>query len=200
MGAAVVTSGRDHSGAVWTIANAVTAVRILMAPLVIVLVAEVGPNWGLFLLFGTLAWSDVLDGYLARRQGPSRAGAFLDPLADKVLVLGTLFALVSWGAFTWVPVTVIAVREVVISVYRSVVGRHGISVPARPLAKLKTLLQLLAAGLALAPPVAREAAWLPRWLLWVAVVLTVVSGAQYLLDAQGPSRAVVGPARERGTG
>ena len=184
-----MTPTAGHSAAVWTVANVVTVLRFLLAPLVIVLVAEVGPNWGLFVFFALLAGSDLLDGYLARRTGPSRAGAFLDPLADKVLVLGTMFALVAWGSFSWLPVTIIAVREVAISVYRSLVGRHGVSVPARPLAKLKTFCQALAAGFALMPPVASDVSWLPIGVLWLAVVLTVVSGAQYLLEARGVADA-----------
>jgi CDP-diacylglycerol--glycerol-3-phosphate 3-phosphatidyltransferase len=188
-----MTPAVGHSAAVWTVANVVTVLRILLAPLVIVLVAEIGPNWGLFVLFTMLACSDLLDGYLARRHGPSRAGAFLDPLADKVLVLGTMFALVAWGSFSWLPVTIIAAREVVISVYRSLAGRHGISVPARPLAKLKTFCQASAAGFALIPPVASDASWLPTGVLWVAVILTVVSGAQYLFEARGVADAQ-GPA------
>src|SRR5205823_2632421 len=79
----------------------------------------------------------ALDGWVARRQGSTSSGAFLDQLADKVLVLGALIALVAEGAFWWVPVALIAVREVVISAYRSYVGRRGISVPARRWAKIK---------------------------------------------------------------
>ena len=85
-----------------------------------------------------LAGTDGLDGWLARRQGTTRSGAFLDPLADKVLVLGAMSALVAIDRWWWVPVALIAAREIAISLYRSWVARQGVSVPARPLAKVKT--------------------------------------------------------------
>ena len=93
-----------------------------------------------------VASTDFLDGWVARRQGATTSGAFLDPLADKVLVLGALGALAAVGLTSWVPVVVIAGREVAVSAYRSSVARHGVSVPARRLAKLKTASQDLAIG------------------------------------------------------
>ena len=83
-------------------------------------------------------------GATARR----RSGAFLDPLADKVLVLGAMFTLVANDVFWIVPVVIIAAREFVVSVYRSVVGTRGVSVPASRMAKYKTLAQQLAVGFA----------------------------------------------------
>ena len=69
--------------------------------------------------------SDGIDGYIARRRGPTAAGAFLDPLADKVLVLGAMFTLVGTEVFWVVPVIIIAARELIISVYRVVARRQG---------------------------------------------------------------------------
>ena len=79
---------------------------------------------------------------------------------------------------------VIAAREFVISVYRVLVGGRGISVPASKLAKYKTLAQQLAVAFALMPLTALDATWLWQAFLWAAVVLAVVSGAQYLLAAR----------------
>ena len=81
-------------------------------------------------LWFLLCVSDGIDGYIARRHGTTPLGRFLDPLADKVLVLGAMFTLVSTGVFWVVPVVIIAAREFVISVYRVFVGGKGISVPA----------------------------------------------------------------------
>ena len=125
--------------ALLTPANAITVVRLLATPVVIVLIMLWGASWFTFVFGGLLALSDGIDGWLARRQGTTRSGAFLDPLADKVVVLGALFALVAKGIIWWLPVVIIAVREVAMSIYRSVVGRHGISIPARNSAKVKTL-------------------------------------------------------------
>src|SRR6185437_2202743 len=109
-------------------------------------------------------------------------GAFLDPLADKVLVLGALVALAGVGLAPWIPVLLIAGREVVISVYRSAFARRGISVPARPLAKAKTAAQDAAVGLILLPPTGHHFPWAGRGMLWFSVGLALLSGAQYLLD------------------
>ena len=105
-------------------------VRLLATPVIIVMIMLWGASWTTFVLGGLLALSDGIDGWLARRQGTTRSGAFLDPLADKVVVLGALFALVAKGIVWWVPVAIIAVREIAMSIYRSVVGRQGVSIPA----------------------------------------------------------------------
>ena len=132
-----------------------------------------------------MVWSargarDAVDGWIARRHGATRSGAFLDPLADKVLVLGAMFTLVSRDVFPILPVLIIAAREFAISIYRTVVGSRGVSVPASRMAKHKTLAQQLAVGFALLPLTALDATWLWTVMLWAAVVLAVVSGAQYL--------------------
>ena len=134
-----------------------------------------------------LCASDGVDGYIARRHGATRSGAFLDPLADKVLVLGAMFTLVGNGVFWIVPVAIIAVREFVISMYRTVVGSKGVSVPASRMAKNKTLAQQLAVGFALLPLTAVDATWLWNGFLWLAVVLAVASGWSYLRHARTPS-------------
>ncbi len=170
-----------------TPANAITVARLLIAPLLFAMIGS-GPSWVTFLLWFVLCATDGIDGYLARRHGTTRSGAFLDPLADKVLVLGAMFALVAHKVFWWVPVAVIAVREFAISLYRVHAARHGVTVPANRAAKLKTLTQQMAVGFVLMPPVARHAGWLWRATLWVSVVLTIVTGAHYLLTAQAHAR------------
>jgi CDP-diacylglycerol--glycerol-3-phosphate 3-phosphatidyltransferase len=168
-----------------TWANAITVGRLLLSPLMFWVIPndEFG-SWIAFGMWIVFSSSDFLDGYLARRQGTTSAGAFLDPLADKVLILGAMFTLVSTGVFWVVPVVIITAREVVISVYRVLVGGKGISVPAIRLAKYKTVCQQLAVAFALLPLTAVDATWLWNSLLWLAVVLALVSGAQYLLRAR----------------
>lgn len=177
-----------------TPANAVTAARLLAAPVVVVMVAVAGPSWPAFAVAFMVAASDGVDGWLARRQGPTRSGAFIDPLADKIAVLGVLAVVAARGEISWVPVAVIAAREVAMSIYRSVMGRRGVSIPARRSAKAKTVVQLLAGGLCLMPPMAVHHNVLAA-VVWVAVVLTVVSGGQYLVDGRrvGSPRGPVAP-------
>jgi CDP-diacylglycerol--glycerol-3-phosphate 3-phosphatidyltransferase len=169
--------------ALLTPANGITVLRLLATPVLIALIMLWGASWFTFVFGGLLAMSDGIDGWLARKQGATRSGAFLDPLADKVVVLGALVALVAKGIVWWLPVAVIAVREVAMSIYRSVVGRHGVSIPARNSAKLKTLLQDIAIGMCLAPPLAGHDSILSAG-IWVAAALTVFTGAQYFVDGR----------------
>jgi CDP-diacylglycerol--glycerol-3-phosphate 3-phosphatidyltransferase len=166
-----------------TPANAVTMARVFLTPVLLAGILASGASWPALALWILLASTDGVDGFLARRHGTTRSGAFLDPLADKLLVLGALAALVVEDVVWWVPVAIIAVREISMSAYRSRLGRHGISLPARPSAKVKTVVQSVAVGVALAPTL-EGANWLTSSLLWAAVVLTVWSGAQYLADAR----------------
>ncbi|MDQ6728669.1 MAG: CDP-alcohol phosphatidyltransferase family protein [Actinomycetota bacterium] len=167
-----------------TPANAVTMARIVVLPVLIALIAGRGTEWPALAVWVVLAGSDFADGWLARRHGTTRSGAFLDPLADKVIVLGAMAALVGRGLLWWIPVTIIAVREVALSVYRSYVGRRGVSVPARFQAKVKTWMQDIAVGLAIAPIAGEAYRDFRVGVLWVAVALTVVTGAQYLWDGR----------------
>jgi CDP-diacylglycerol--glycerol-3-phosphate 3-phosphatidyltransferase len=186
--------------ALLTPANGITVLRLLATPVLIVLIMLWGASWFTFVFGGLLALSDGVDGWVARRQGTTRSGAFLDPLADKVVVLGALVALVAKGIVWWLPVALIAIREIAMSIYRSVVGRHGISIPARNSAKLKTLLQDIAIGMCLAPSLADHHGILAAG-IWVATALTVFTGVQYFVDGRraarvrsaGPGRAAADP-------
>ncbi|MFN3258892.1 MAG: CDP-diacylglycerol--glycerol-3-phosphate 3-phosphatidyltransferase [Ilumatobacter sp.] len=173
-------------------ANAITATRILLSPLVFLAIPEDGTgSWWAFVLWFVLCASDGVDGYIARRRGPTAVGAFLDPLADKVLVLGAMFTLVAHDVFWFVPVAVIAGRELLISVYRILKSGRGVSVPASKLGKYKTVVQQFAVAFAIMPLTALDATWTWLSLLWIAVVLTIVSGAQYLWYAGRPADVLV---------
>ncbi len=176
-------AGRYGPGALLTPANLITMMRLVLSPALLVMIVKEPTSWAAAGFWFVLGATDGIDGYLARRHGTTRSGAFLDPLADKVLVLGALFALVAAGRFWIVPVAIITAREVAISVFRTRLGRHGLAVPARPLAKVKTVVQELAIFLALLPPTGDKPA-LATTVLWVAVAFTLVSGAQYLLDGR----------------
>ena len=170
--------------AIATWANAVTVGRVMAAPILFVMIPGRQGSWGALLLWFVLCASDGVDGWLARRQGVTISGAFLDPLADKILVLGAMFTLVREHVFWFLPVALIGAREIVISMYRTIVAGQGISVPATRIAKLKTVTQQFAVGFALCPITALDHTYIWRTLLWVAVVLTLVTGAHYLLNAR----------------
>jgi CDP-diacylglycerol--glycerol-3-phosphate 3-phosphatidyltransferase len=188
---ATKVAGKFESSALVTPANAITGVRLLATPVMLLLILDLKVSWVSFVAWVAVASTDFLDGWVARRQGATTSGAFLDPLADKVLVIGALGALASIDLVPWLPVVLIASREIVISVYRSAVARRGISVPARPLAKLKTASQDAAVGLILLPWIGLHALWVGHTVLWVSVGLALISGAQYLLDSRRPEQVVV---------
>jgi CDP-diacylglycerol--glycerol-3-phosphate 3-phosphatidyltransferase len=179
---------RHNPDAVATWANAVTVARVLVSPVLFAMITSLrGPwegSWWALALWVVLSASDGIDGLLARRYGTTRSGAFLDPLADKVLVLGAMFALVGRGVFPLLPVVIITARELAVSVYRTVAAGQGVSVPAYRLAKIKTVAQQLAVALALFPVTAADATWTWTVALWVAVVLTVVTGVHYFVMAR----------------
>ncbi len=177
-----------------TPANAVTVVRMLMTPVVLLMIAQRQIDLATFLLWVVACSSDAIDGMLARSMGPTNSGAFLDPLPDKVLVIGALVVLAAKGTFWWAWVIVIVVREVAISLYRSKLGARGVSLPARRSAKWKTAVQQTAVALALLPWVGREWPWLAHGVLVVAVGLTVWSGWLYLADARSGAQARSSPA------
>jgi CDP-diacylglycerol--glycerol-3-phosphate 3-phosphatidyltransferase len=184
-------AGKFEPSARATPANAITAFRLLATPVVLLLILHFKVSWVAAAAWVAVASTDFLDGWVARRQGATTSGAFLDPLADKVLVLGALGALASINLVAWLPVLLIAAREAIISVYRSRVARHGISVPARPLAKMKTAVQDAVVCFVLLPATGLHYLWVAQTALWIAVGLALVSGAQYLMDGRRSSSAAV---------
>ena len=167
-------------------ANLVTISRIIASPLLFVLILEAEPDrgtsWAVFVIGWIFGASDFLDGPIARRQGTvSRSGAFLDPLADKIVVLGCMFSLVYVDRYHWFPVALIAAREITISLVRIHFSQRSLAVPARRSAKLKTLLQGLALAAAVMPTLEDEQTFVDAF-LWVAAAITLYTGWQYLRD------------------
>lgn len=170
-----------------TAANGVTALRMAATPVLVLVVLAATPSWRALALWAGLALSDGADGWLARRRGTSASGAFLDPLADKVLVLGALGALAATGHFAWAPVALLAGRELLVTSYRVVVARQGTSVPARPVAKAKTVVEFMVVAWVLAPGVPWRAP-ASHVALWLAVALAWASALQYLADSRAAGR------------
>ena len=168
-------------GAILTPANVVTMARIALAPVAFVMMWRTSghSSWPLVAIWFVLSASDFLDGTLARKHGSTRSGAFLAPMADKVLVLGGIGVMCAVGIFPWIAWVLIAGREVVISVLRSVYVRRGMAIPASKLAKWKTFIQLASVGWVTLPWTG-DRYWLSLGTLWVGVAIGLVSGAQYL--------------------
>jgi CDP-diacylglycerol--glycerol-3-phosphate 3-phosphatidyltransferase len=153
----------------------VTAIRIALIPvvMVLILVDDEGGRYWAFALYVVAAATDSLDGWLARSRGEvTVAGAFLDPLADKLLVTGALLCLVEVGDVpAWI-VMVIITREFAVTGLRLVAVSEDLVIPASRLGKIKTLSQNVAV------------AWQYDALLYLAVALTVISGAYYFIMAR----------------
>ena len=169
-------------------ANLLTITRLIFAPLLFWLIFEAeetrGVSWAAFGLGVALASTDFFDGRVARRANVvSRSGAFLDPLADKVVILGAGFCLVAVERYWWVPVTIMAIRELGITAWRTRWASEGIAIPARRSAKYKTFAQGVALALAVFPPM-ETADTAVATMLWIAVVFTIVTGIQYVLDSE----------------
>jgi len=163
------TAKRFGQSALATPANFVTLVRILVAVPTLALIRNEGSNWLTVGVWFAITVTDSLDGWIA----------FLDPVADKLIVLGGLAVLADRGVFPWWPVLLIAARELGISLYRSVAGRRGIVIPAQRFGKYKAFTQYCAVGVVLLPWTADDTG-LQKIALAIAVVLTVVSGLQIL--------------------
>jgi CDP-diacylglycerol--glycerol-3-phosphate 3-phosphatidyltransferase/cardiolipin synthase len=179
----------------WTPANAITVVRIGLVPLVVgALLIDTAGGWRLVAtaLFAVAALSDRLDGYLARRMDQvTDWGKLADPIADKLLMGGTLVTLSALGDLPWWVTVVIGVRELGITALRLAVLRYVV-IPASRGGKLKTALQSVGIGLFVLPldqlPAAvGEAAWV---IVLAALVVTVVTGVDYVRRGWAIRRAV----------
>lgn len=176
-----------------TPANFITFSRIALTPILCLMVlddsAVLGTSWSAFAVGLLMAFTDLIDGRVARAtNGFSRSGAFLDPLADKVVILGVGFTLVSVDRLGLAPMVLIAAREVIISAMRVRFAVRGIAIPARPLAKWKATVQGAALLLAVMPALRGQQLTVDI-AIWCAVALTVFTGAQYLVDGEQAARA-----------
>ncbi len=159
--------------------NALTVLRILAVPVLVVALLGETPNGDVIaaIVFALAALTDGLDGYIARRRREETTfGKLMDPLADKLLVIAALVSLVSLDRLAaWVAMVIIA-RELAVTGLRSLAAERGVVIAASWLGKAKTALQILAilALIAFDPS--------PLWvdlLLYAAVAMTVISGADY---------------------
>ena len=130
----------------WNVPNLITFARILMIPLFIYLAYQANPLASLLAgaLFAIAAISDVLDGWLARRTGQiTIIGKFLDPLADKLIVMAAMVMLVRLGRFpAWVAILLLS-REFLVTGLRQIAASEGMVIAAGQEGKWKTALQLV---------------------------------------------------------
>lgn len=174
------------------LANVLTGVRLVLVPVFLVLLL-VGDGhqtfWRIaaFIVFAVAVVTDRFDGALARSYDMvTEFGKLADPIADKALIGAALIGLSILGDLPWWVTGLILVREIGVTVLRLAVLHHGV-IPASRGGKLKTLVQAVAIGLFVLP---LSGAWLSgAWVvMWAAVVLTVVTGVDYVVSAIRKSR------------
>lgn len=165
--------------------NILTLARIAVVPVLVLMLYWPGPAMcaAATMVFIVGSMTDMVDGLLARRMGlVTNLGKFLDPLADKLLICSVLIALVRLGwVEAWVAVVIIG-RELAVTGLRAVAADAGVVIAADKFGKLKTIIQTIAlCPLILHYPVAGIDPWpAGNVLLYVALGMTIVSGANYM--------------------
>ncbi|MDO5626682.1 MAG: CDP-diacylglycerol--glycerol-3-phosphate 3-phosphatidyltransferase [Mobilicoccus sp.] len=172
----------------WNIPNALTVLRILMVPLFLWLLlrsggADVSDRWWALLVFVVAMITDSIDGEIARRRNLiTDFGKIADPIADKALTGAAFIGLSLIGVLWWWVTIVVLVRELGITLLRFVVIRYGV-MPASKGGKLKTILQAVALA-GLIAPLGGLWFYAASAVMGAAVVVTVVSGIDYVLAAR----------------
>ena len=159
--------------------NFLTVLRILLVPVIVVALLAETPNGDTLaaVVFGLAAFTDGLDGYIARSRGSvTTFGKLMDPIADKLLIIAPLILLVSADRIAgWVAMVIIA-REFAVTALRMLAVEQGVVIPASTLGKVKTITQVAAIFAVIA--VSSTPLWVDL-LVYLAVLTTVASGADY---------------------
>ncbi len=167
--------------------NSITVARICLVPVFVALAwgDSSAAAYAAFVVFFVASISDLVDGYLARRNATiSKVGEFLDPLADKLLIGAALVVLVATRDFPLWAAVVIAVRELGILALRTRIVSSGGRLPASRGAKAKTVVQLCMVSWWVLPWDTRNAM---HWVwLTMALIVTLYTGAEYVLSARLP--------------
>ncbi len=169
--------------------NLLTLSRILVIPPIVALFFVDGemPRWIALGLYAAACITDFFDGYAARSMGQiSRLGRFLDPVADKLLVSAVILMLVATGrigGLVVLPALIILIREILVSGLREHLATLSVGVPVSKLAKWKTTIQMFALGFLIVHDASPD--WIPSVLIgeagvWIAAVLTLITGYDYL--------------------
>jgi CDP-diacylglycerol--glycerol-3-phosphate 3-phosphatidyltransferase len=178
-----------------TLPNLLTLSRIFAVPILVFLLWRPAPiDYAItFILYCIVGITDYFDGYLARAQGQiSRLGQFLDPIADKIMVVAVLIMLISSrkanpepeiAGLHIIAALIILLREIMVSGLREFLAGLQVSVPVSALAKWKTTLQLVALGALILSGAVPDQDWIHNVglaSLWAAAALTLVTGYDYL--------------------
>jgi CDP-diacylglycerol---glycerol-3-phosphate 3-phosphatidyltransferase len=164
--------------------NGLSVTRVLAIPFIVLMLFYPGPGYRLTtaILFLAAAITDTLDGYLARRQGlVTTVGKFLDPLADKLLIVTTLISLIPAREVPFWMVIVIVGREIAVTGLRGIAVSQGIVISASPWGKYKTFFEVASIAFLILDgnPASAGLYLVGMILLWIAMILAVFSGVDY---------------------
>ena len=182
-----MTSTQTDQVSSWNIANYLTVLRLLLVPVFVWLLlhddgTDTGWRWAAAVVFGIAALTDRIDGDLARKHGlVTSFGKLADPIADKALTGAAFVGLSLLGELSWWVTGVVLVREIAITLLRFWVIRHGV-MPASRGGKWKTVLQGIALPLYVLP-LTGLLATARAWVMTAAVVVTLVTGVDYVVRA-----------------
>ena len=179
------SEGTGQQPGLVNVANVLTVVRILLVPVFVVCLFAGGTAWRLVALaaFCVASLTDLLDGRLARSRGlVTDFGKIADPIADKALTGAALISLSVLGELSWWVTALILIREFGVTALRFAVIRRGV-IAASPGGKLKTLLQVIAICLYVLPASLSPPDVVKQVVMAAAVVVTLVTGADYVVRA-----------------
>ena len=162
--------------------NKLTVARVVAVPFFIACYM-LGYYWAAFIIFIVASFTDYLDGAIARKYNMvSNFGKIMDPLADKILVYSAFCLMVEDGTVAGWMLIVILAREFVVAGMRTVAASEGLVIAAGTTGKIKTVLQMIAVPLLLMEkPLPLDPLILAAQLfLWASVIMTVVSGIEYV--------------------
>ena len=171
---------------IFNLPNTISMLRIGVIPVLFFLLLSPGPLMSLVIavLFIIAALTDLLDGYIARRyQIVTTMGKFLDPIADKLIVNTAMIMMIPIGRIpAWI-VAIIVIRDFAVDGIRTIASSEGIVIEASPLGKRKTLCQIFAVSALMIhyPFIGADAHSVGMVILSIALVLTIVSGTEYLV-------------------
>jgi CDP-diacylglycerol--glycerol-3-phosphate 3-phosphatidyltransferase len=166
------------------IPNKITVLRIVLVPIFVVLMLTRIPYGSTLaaVIFMIAALTDSLDGYLARKwKQVTKLGAILDPLADKLLITAALISLVELGRIPgWIAIVIIG-REFAVTGLRVVKAEEGIIISSSKMSKFKTVSQITAVLIIMVQSIYHPLAAIPlgQWVMYFAVVITIISGIEY---------------------
>lgn len=169
--------------------NKLTILRIILVPILLVLIYNINDSLLMsvisVVMFLLISLTDMLDGHIARsRNLITDFGKFLDPLADKILVISTMIAFIDMGYISSIAVIIIIMREFLVTSLRLVASSSKKVIAASNLGKLKTVFQMIVLTILFFYPQITSFFWgsaVLSVLVWIMVAITIVSGADYLI-------------------